>query len=343
MSATLAGRGTRTRRAALAGALVAMAMVVPSAPATAGTAAGSGDAASSSSSAGSSSAASTGTPSQDPPFVGWAAVLPALAWQHQPTSEDDCVAGRTSCVRRTIREMERRLEPLAADCSHSSVFALAYLRTTEAYLRASLTDGFFRDPAFVNHQDVVFARMYFDAYDRWTAGHVEQVPPAWRIAFRAAEESQVSGVGDLLLGMNAHVNRDLPFALAAIGLVDPDGRDRKADHDQVDAMLNGVVVPLLAEEAARFDPTMEVPRTPFGLGYTALLQALVLWRENAWRQAELLAAAPDDTTRALVAAAIERNAALTAATIVAGTRYLPPLTSTADRDRFCARAAGAGG
>jgi hypothetical protein len=317
MPGTRAWRGARTRTATLAGALAALTMVVPAAPAVA--------------------------VEEDPPFVGWAAVLPALAWEYQPTSEDDCVAGRTSCVRRTIREMERRLAPSAAACSHSAVFGLAYLRTTEEYLDASLTDGFFRDPTFVNHQDVVFARMYFDAHDHWSAGRVEQVPPAWRIAFRAAQDRRVNGVGDLLLGMNAHVNRDLPFALAAIGLVRPDGTSRKDDHDQVDVMLNRVVVPLMEEEAARFDPTMEVPRTPFGVGYTALMQALLTWRETAWRNAELLAAAPDDATRAQVAAQIERYAALTAQTIVAGTSYVPPLTSTGDRDRYCAIHAGDGG
>ncbi len=309
-------RPARARVAAIAAVLVALPLAGPAAPAAA---------------------------QEDPPFVGWAAVLPPIASQYEPTSEDDCVAGRTSCVRRTIREMEHRLQPLAATCSHSAVFALAYLRTTEEYLRSSLTDGFFRDPTFVNHQDVVFAEMYFDAYDRWSAGRVEQVPPAWRVAFRTAERREVSGTGDLLLGMNAHVNRDLPFALAAIGMVAPDGSSRKADHDQVDRMLNRVVVPLMAEEAARFDPAMEVPRTPAGVGYTALMQMLLAWRESAWRQAELLAAAPDDATRAQVAASIERNAALNAEAIVAATRYLPPLSSPRDRHRHCALHGAAGG
>jgi len=319
MPATHARRWSPRRRStAVVGALAALAFVLPAAPAAA-------------------------EPADDPPFIGWTALLPPLASQYEPTSEDDCVAGRTSCVRRTIREMERRLEPLGAGCSHSAVFALAYLRTTEEYLHSSSTDGFYREPAFVNHQDVVFAEMYFDAYDAWSAGRVERVPPAWRVAFGAADEGRVSGVGDLLLGMNAHVNRDLPFALAAIGLVAPDGSSRKVDHDRVNVMLNAVVEPLMAEEAARFDPTMKAPRTPYGVGYTALMQLLLAWREAAWRQAELLVAAPDDATRARVAASIERNAALNAQVIATGTRYLPPLTSTGSRDRYCAVHTGAGG
>ena len=63
--------------------------------------------------------------------------------------------------------------------------------------------------------------------------------------------------GDLLLGMNAHVNRDLPFALYSIGLVTPKGSSRKPDHDKVNVFLNSVVEPLFEEAAARYDPTVD--------------------------------------------------------------------------------------
>jgi hypothetical protein len=136
--------------------------------------------------------------------------------------------------------------------------------------------------------------------------------------------------------MNAHVNRDLPFALAAIGVVAPDDGSRKRDHDQVDVMLNHVVEPLLEEEAARFDPQMQFVATPYGVGYTGLMQMLVAWRENAWREAEQLVSAPDDATRAKVADAIEANAEANARAILAATSFAPPLTSTSSRDAYCA-------
>ena len=72
----------------------------------------------------------------DPPFLGWTAVLPALATDYQPNSSDDCVAGRVACVKRTIAAMQTRFDPLAASCDHAAVFALAYLRTTQTYLDA---------------------------------------------------------------------------------------------------------------------------------------------------------------------------------------------------------------
>jgi hypothetical protein len=280
---------------------------------------------------------------EDPPFVGWVSALPPIPMQYDATSGDDCVAGRETCVEKTIREMQKRFDPLAAQCAHSAVFALAYLRTTQTYLDSATTSGFYQDPHFVNHEDRVFAEMYFAAYDNWANGRIAYVPPAWRVALNAAAQRQVSGSGDLLLGMNAHVNRDLPFALATIGLVAPDGSSRKADHDKVNVMLNHVVEPLMTEEAARFDPQMENIRTPYGVGYTALMQTLIAWREQAWREAEQLVMAPDDVARAQVADAIENNALANAKAIVAATSYAPPATTTSSRDGYCAANASSGG
>ncbi len=272
----------------------------------------------------------------EPLFVGWSELLPPLASAYAPSSADDCVAGRIACVDATIRTMAGQYGRLAAACSHHAVFALAYLRTTEGYRRFSTTPGALADPSFVNHQDVAFARMYFDAREAWDRGDLARVAPAWRVAFDAADRKAVTGLGNLLLGMNAHVNRDLPFVLAAIGLTRPDGVSRKGDHDSVNRMLNGVVAPLVDEAAATLDPQIPAVSTPFGVGYTAVMQPLLAWRESAWRFAELLVAAPTPAARELVAQQIETYAASTARAIALATAYLPPLATSGPRDRFCA-------
>src|SRR5258706_5450036 len=137
--------------------------------------------------------------------------------------------------------MTRRFDLLDATCDHNLLFSLTYLRTTEEYRRAVVEPDFFSDPNFINHQDANFARMYFDAWDAYRAGALGNVPRAWQLAFRTADQKQVNGTGNLLLGMSAHVNRDLPFVLAAIGLVKPDGTSRQPDHDKVDVFLNRVI------------------------------------------------------------------------------------------------------
>jgi hypothetical protein len=272
----------------------------------------------------------------DPVFVDWPSLLPSLTDAYDPTSENDCVAGRPNCLAATIREMERRFSPLGQSCHHNAVFALAYLRTTQTYGWARDQDGFFADTPWVNHEDAVFARYYFDAYDWWANGPRSAAPQAWLTAFDAAAGRRVTGSGNLLLGMSAHVNRDLPVMLAAIGITTPDGQTRKPDHDKVNHFLNTVVAPLLAEAAARFDPDIVNIVTPYGVGYTGLLQTLLAWRERAWRNAELLTDAATPESRAQVLQNIEAMAAAEAAAIVLGNSYAPPLITSVSRDAYCA-------
>jgi hypothetical protein len=273
---------------------------------------------------------------EDPPFVGWSALLPGLSLPYDVTSPDDCIAGRVKCVDKVIRQMTTRFEPLASSCDHDAIFALTYLRVTEEYRRTVESPTFFDDTSFVNHEDVIFARYYFAAYDAWEAGRTAEVAPAWRIAFDAARDRAVSANGNLLLGISAHVQRDLPFVLYSIGLVKPDGGSRKPDHDRVNEILNRVTDDVIAEVARRFDPTIDDTNLPTFLDDFVLFQTIVSWRETAWRHAELLALAPTPEARELVAQEIEGYAASQARTIRAATRYPPLLGSSTARDAYCA-------
>jgi hypothetical protein len=272
---------------------------------------------------------------EDPLFLGWTTLAPALTTEYDPSSENDCAAGRTRCVDAVIREMERRFRPLAGSCDHDAIFSLTYLRTTEEYRRAIEDTAFFEDTHFVNHEDVVFARYYFEAYDDWSAGRLAAVPQAWAIAFRAADQRAVSAAGNVVLGINAHVQRDLPFVLAAIGIVKPDGSSRKPDHDKVNVFLNRVADDLYPEIARRFDPTIDDSELPGTADNFAVFQVIPTWREIAWRNAERLVSAPSAEARARVAAEIEAYAASQAETLRASYRY-GPLGTSAARDAYCA-------
>lgn len=277
--------------------------------------------------------------SADDLLLNWTALAPGLTDQYDPNSANVCNSGQMSCVDIVIHEMDKRFQPLASSCDHDALFSLLYLEVTRTYRDEVGADpNFFSDNAFVNHQDAVFAGYYFDAFDNYRLGKRDRVPRAWQVAFDAARAHAISGTGNLLEGVNAHVNRDLPFVLWRIGLVKPDGSSRKPDHDKVNEILYDAYAPAIQEGAARFDPSIDtslpVPVAQ-ALGYQTFYQAVAAWRESAWRWAERLATAPDDAARAQVAQQIEDSSAAQAQLIRASTAYAP-LQSSASRDAYCA-------
>lgn len=270
------------------------------------------------------------------PYVPWSSYLSGWTDEYIPTSDNDCVAGRSNCLNATLKEQSRIADDTASSCSHNAIFARAYVRMTQLYGYTRDIPGYYQDVPYFNHVDAVFAKYYTDAYYNWQGGNRAAVPQSWLTAFDAAQNKTVSGAGDLLLGMNAHINRDLPYVMAAAGLVAPDGSSRKVDYDAVEAWLYDATAPLIAEFAQRFDPTIDDTSDPFGLGNWTLFQMVSDWRENAWRNAEALVSAPDADARALVAADIEAQANTIAQGILTSQSYAPPLTSTVSRDNYCA-------
>jgi hypothetical protein len=269
----------------------------------------------------------------------WPELLPANPYTPAgtvPLGWDVCKNGQPSCPQNVIREMYDRWGPLDASCSHSAVFALTYLRTTEEFAR-TITDapGTFSDLPWITHEDAVFAQLYFNAWDNYHSGR--SVPLAWKIAFDEAKDPNLEGMGDLLLGMNAHINRDLPYTLAHVGLVKADGSSRKLDHDKVNQFLDRVIDPLQNELARRYDPIFTiVDAEPSPADEVGALQGIRGLRENAWRNAEDLVAARNNPIQlALVKQQIETEAAAFALNVVA-VSTIPGYGSF--RDAYCAAA-----
>lgn len=253
------------------------------------------------------------------------AAIVAAATAPVAASDEAC----TDCV---VVEHERRLSSLLATCDHDAVFALIYLRSGEEFQRAFQEPALFEDVAYMTRWNAVFAQYYFDAYDAWHAGTHGAVPPAWQVAFHAADARAVGATGNALLGMNAHIRRDLPFVLASLGIA-----GRKLDHDRVNDVLSRVPDRLVAELAIRLDPTIDDWDVAWTSGEQGIVNAGIrLWRQEAWRNAERLVAATDAAERARVARSIEDSAAAAALVIAAATSYAPLGTSAA-RDQHCAQ------
>ena len=269
------------------------------------------------------------------PYTPWSSVLPGWDDHFDPGSSNICASGQPGCLQVTLNEMSRILGQTGPVCSHLAVFPLAYVRMTQTYGWTRDQAGYYQDVPYMNHMDAIFGRYYTDAYYEYASGDRASVPQAWLYAFDAAKNKTVTGAGDLFLGMNAHINRDLPFVLYDSGLVNSSGVSGKADYDMVEKWLNDDTAPLLAEEAQRLDPTIDDTNNPL-VDYLSF-QAISAWRETAWRNAELLAAAPDDASRQLVAQSIEAYANSIAQGMLVSFAVNPLLgQSNATRDAYCA-------
>src|SRR4051812_6545281 len=137
-----------------------------------------------------------------------------------------------------MARMVALLAPLEAAGDPARFFLGTYLRTTEA-VRLALDDGLFEDPAWVAEWDVDFAGFYLDALEAHRRDPAT-APAPWREAFGAAPS--LPPEAHVLLGMNAHINFDLPQSLVRV-IPDDEFADpgalaaRERDHERIDGVL----------------------------------------------------------------------------------------------------------
>lgn len=259
-------------------------------------------------------------------------LLPPFPVPHTPYAGDVCPGGEDACIDEVVAEMETRLDGLAAACDHDAVFSLAYLRVTEN-VRDAARSGYFQDRKWLTQVDAVFAELYFDVRDDWHAGRRGEVPKAWAIALQAEDDKAMTGLGNFMLAMNAHINRDFPHVLAEVGLTAPDGTSHKRDHNAYNQRLDSLYGPVFAEEAARFDPRFDDIDVST-IEETAAGVIMRGWREGVWRHAEELALARTPAARRLAEAQIEAYAAAQA--LLMRAMFASSRAGTVKRDAWCA-------
>jgi hypothetical protein len=137
-----------------------------------------------------------------------------------------------------VERMEQSLATLTADDDPARFFLGTYLRTTRA-VRDVLAAGRFEDPPWVEAWDVDFADLYLAALTAYRRDP-RSAPRPWRLALGA--RPGLPPEAHVLLGMNAHINYDLPQSLLRVippdDFADPGSVERRRrDHERIDLVL----------------------------------------------------------------------------------------------------------
>lgn len=183
-------------------------------------------------------------------------------------------------------------------------FCGLYLRSTRS-MQAELAGGRFSDADWVERLTLAFAALHLDALERWRAG--DDVPLTWQLAFEAPPG--LSPLVHQLVGLNAHLNHDLPQALLQVDGDGPADEDRAALRHDDFRRIDQVMLRRLPEEHRRLralggPASAEVlARLLYPLNTLASRRWLVAARRSVWHNAGELsvarAAGPAELARRL--------------------------------------------
>ncbi|MCP2274689.1 hypothetical protein SAMN04244553_2043 [Nocardia amikacinitolerans] len=185
-------------------------------------------------------------------------------------------------VIKRMRAIKTELDPRDGVASFNNM----YLRVTEL-VGQQITEGFFKDPDFVERLDVIFAQLYFDAVDADKRGK----PPnaVWEPVFDSRANRTVWPLQFALAGMNAHINHDLAVAVVKTckeRSTTPDTKPVYADYLKVNDLLAKVE----AEIRAEYEPWLLklATRDAEALKHILCSFGIARARDAAWATTQML-------------------------------------------------------
>ncbi len=177
-------------------------------------------------------------------------------------------------VQELAQEMQKTQERLGEKNNSLVPFIDAYRRITKEVLERKAR-GEFENPDSMQKLDLAFADRYYRPLNAYLEKGEKRRP--WKTYFEYVERDNSQPVIELLLGINAHINADLPAVLRETGYED------RGDFDRVNQALGNAMAPILRRLASErrdfFSAATYVFRPAAWLG----LRKIKSWRKDAWR------------------------------------------------------------
>lgn len=184
--------------------------------------------------------------------------------------------------------LEELLRELRWRHDRRGVFTTAYVETTRSLIR-HLDAGHFHDASKVRRYILAFGARYRLALE---GDQTASAPGCWQLAFSKARDPRTSIAQNLLLGINAHLNHDLPLAILDAGF-DPSLPEEEREHQRINAALFAAIPAIRHAVVRNYQPTFWVRNLIVGRVLDRLTaEAFESARTQAWQAARVLAATP---------------------------------------------------
>jgi Family of unknown function (DUF5995) len=203
---------------------------------------------------------------------------------------DPTLLAAVQATPQSISDVVQILQAVETTCAEGDGlkwFNGLYLQVTQA-VEARVNANGFAGPAWMAALDVRFAGFYFAAVESSISGAA--TPGCWQALFDRRNQPPMARIQFALAGMNAHINHDLPQAIAATcqaaATAPQHGTSQYNDYSSLNLTLDSII------DTARQTLRVRLPGDALP-PVSALDDTLAAWslaaaREAAWNNAELL-------------------------------------------------------
>jgi hypothetical protein len=173
--------------------------------------------------------------------------------------------------------------------------------------------GEFHDNAWVVELLEHFADYYFNALQAYEQQPGSE-PQVWQVAFEAVRDPRANVMQHLMLGINAHINYDLVFALEDVlqaewaALSHSQRLERYEDHCRVNEVIASTVDAVQDSVVERYAPKMDLIDEGMGRVDEWLVSKMIsLYRDRVWKKAVERLQAADEVERESIRVVVERS------------------------------------
>jgi hypothetical protein len=200
-------------------------------------------------------------------------------------------------VAEVVAQMQAIMTPLPRS-DGVACFTRLYLAVTKG-VDQRLAGVAFGDPGFLARLDVVFADLFFAAFQAFS-GDPARAPRAWVPLFEARSSRGIAPLQFAFAGMNAHINRDLPVALVntcrEFGITLEEGSPQHADFERINDLLATVEAEVKREYLTGWLRTVDrLVHRVYRIDDVVAMWNISRARDAAWTNAEALWAVRDNT------------------------------------------------